>query len=401
MVIAVIVAIAISDCTTPMQPRFAEMSRAMRRDAHQRKRKHGLAGARFADNAERFALRQRERDVIHRAHPAAWRGKFDNQSANVKAAGHGNIITVAECRGRKMLYHLHMIAPPCPHCHSATLLAANTPYCPHCGWNRDSAIGKTRSSLMTLPIAAVMSAGFLFFMIHFRRFRNSYEIAILVCVPIIGILVNYVVMKRSLKKLEALRVATVLTNPPATDTTDGGPTSTTAFKSDGPFEPSVQDQVLLKISPPREIRMATRGRISIGVMTVVFLSVATILGVHLYGDWARTHSFAAFATKDWGMIVGVVILLLFTFATWRSQARECELLENGQVAMGKVVRQWEDRGNSSINYEFSDYQGHTHSGSGFDYTKKLFQGMPVPVFYDRDNSKRNVAYCATLHEIAI
>jgi hypothetical protein len=50
------------------------------------------------------------------------------------------------------------------------------------------------------------------------------------------------------------------------------------------FEPSAQDQALLETSPPREIRMATRGRISMAVMTVVFVIVATILAVRLCGD---------------------------------------------------------------------------------------------------------------------
>lgn len=246
----------------------------------------------------------------------------------------------------------------------------------------------------------VMMAGFFLFMIRFWRFRNPYQIAILLCVPLIGILVNYVVMKRSLKKLQALRVATAQANPPAAETMNAGATSIAAFKSDVAFEPSAQDQALLKTSPPREIRMATRGRISMAVMTVVFVIVATILAVHLCGDWARTHSSAAFTTKDWGMTGGIILLLLFTFSAWRSQSRECELLESGQVAMGKVLRQWENRGDSSIRYEFSDYQAQTHGGTGFDYTKTLFEGMPVPIFYDRDNPKRNVAYCATLHEIA-
>jgi hypothetical protein len=50
-----------------------------------------------------------------------------------------------------------MPTPPCPRCHGATLLAMNTPYCPNCGWNRDAALTSTRSSLLMLPVGAVMS----------------------------------------------------------------------------------------------------------------------------------------------------------------------------------------------------------------------------------------------------
>jgi hypothetical protein len=62
--------------------------------------------------------------------------------------------------------------------------------------------------------------------------------------------------------------------------------------------------------------------------------------------------------------------------------------------------QWnDDNKGSSIEYEFSDYQGQTHRGLGSDRTEKLYEDMTVPVFYDRDNPKRQIAYCATLHEI--
>jgi hypothetical protein len=52
-----------------------------------------------------------------------------------------------------------------------------------------------------------------------------------------------------------------------------------------------------------------------------------------------------------------------------------------------------------VEYEFSDYQGQTRKGLGFDYTEKLYEGMSVAVFYDRDNPKRQIAYCSTMHEI--
>jgi hypothetical protein len=52
-----------------------------------------------------------------------------------------------------------------------------------------------------------------------------------------------------------------------------------------------------------------------------------------------------------------------------------------------------------VEYEFSDYQGQTRKGLGFDYTEKLYEGMSVAVFYDRDNPQRQIAYCSTMHEI--
>jgi hypothetical protein len=301
---------------------------------------------------------------------------------------------------RKITLSFYMPAPLCPRCHGATLLAINKPYCPGCGWNRDVAIANARSSLVMLPIGFVMMGGFVFFMIHFWRFRNPYQIAIFCVVPTAGILINYIVTKRALSKLQALPMPTLRTGfRPAADVMKAG-AADIADKSSAAIEPSAQDKALLQTSRPREIQMAKRGKFSLAVTALVVVIFGTILGTHLYTVWARTFSFATFETKDWAMAAGFILLLLLPLGMWRSQVRECDLLENGEVAMGKIVRRWnDDKNNASVQYEFSDYQGQTHKGLGFDYTEKLYEGMSVPVFYDRDNPKRQIAYCSTMHEI--
>ena len=146
--------------------------------------------------------------------------------------------------------------------------------------------------------------------------------------------------------------------------------------------------------------MSTRGRVSLSVALLGVLGFAAIFGLHLYTIWARKLSVAVFTPGDWVIAAIVALLLLLPYAMWRSQVRECDLLENGEVALATVVRQWKgDRGSSSVEYEFKDFQGGTRKGMGFDYTEKLFEGMPVVVFYDRDNPKRQIPACATYHEV--
>src|SRR5579863_432815 len=62
-------------------------------------------------------------------------------------------------------------------------------------------------------------------------------------------------------------------------------------------------------------------------------------------------------------------------------------------------RQWNDKDNASIEYEFKDFTGELQRQMGNDTTRKLYEGMTVPVFYDRENPKRQIPYCATLHEV--
>ena len=291
-----------------------------------------------------------------------------------------------------------MVAPPCPLCHGTTRIAGNKPYCPNCGWNRDAAIANVRSSTAYIPIGVLMMVAFVFFIIHFGHFRNPYQIAIFFVVPAIGILINYFVSRRSLAKLLALsapamRAATMPSNSFA-------PSAAVAAKSSAVIEPSAQQQALLRTSRPREIRMSTRGLVNLSVALVAVLGFAAMFGVHVYTVWERKHSIGVFSLGDWVVTAIVALLLLLPFGMWRSQVRECDLLENGEVALATVVGEWRgDKDSSSIEYEFKDFRGETCRASGFDYTQKLFEGMRVAVFYDRDNSKRQIPACATYHEV--
>ncbi len=291
-----------------------------------------------------------------------------------------------------------MLAPPCPLCHGATRFAGNKPYCPNCGWNRDAAIVSVRSTAAAAPIGVLMMAAFVFFVIRVGHFRNPYQIAIFILFPAVGILINYFVSRRSLARLQSLpaprmRAATMPSNSFA-------PSAAVPAKSSAVIEPSAQQQALLRTSRPREIRMSTRGRVSMSVALLAVLGFAAMFGTHLYTEWARRLSFASFTPGDW-VIAGIVaLLLLLPFAMWRQLVRECDLLANGEVALATVVGQWRgDKDQSSIEYEFKDFQGETRRGAGFDYTQKLFEGMPVAVFYDRDNPKRQIPACATYHEV--
>jgi len=293
-----------------------------------------------------------------------------------------------------------MVAPPCPLCHGSTRIGGNKPYCPSCGWNRDAALADIRGTLFILPVAIFMMGGFVFFMIRFWHFRNPYQIAIFTVVPAIGILINYFVSRRSLARLQSLpaptmRAATVPNNSFA-------PSAAFAGKSSAVVEPSAPQQALLRTSRPREIRMSTRGRFSLLVALLGVLGFAAIFGLHLYTIWARKLSFTVFTPGDWVIAAIVALLLFLPYTMWRSQVRECDLLENGEVALATAVRQWKgDKGSSSVEYEFKDFQGETRKGMGFDYTEKLFEGLPLPVFYDRDNAKRQIPACATYHEVVI
>jgi hypothetical protein len=291
-----------------------------------------------------------------------------------------------------------MVAPPCPLCHGATRFAGDKPYCPNCGWNRDAAMVNVRSSVASIPIGILLMAGFVFFMVRFWHFSNPYQIAIFIFFPAIGILINYIVSRRSLARLQALSVPAM--RAASLPTNSFAPSPVATANSGAAIEPSAQQQALLRTSRPREIRMSNRGRVRLSVASLGGVGFCANFGLHLYAIWTRNNSFAAFTPGDWVIAAIVAFLLLLPYTMWRSQVRECDLLENGEVALATVLRQWKgDKSSSSIEYEFKDFQGESRKGIGFDYTQKLFEGMPVAVFYERDNPKRQIPACATYHEV--
>jgi hypothetical protein len=294
--------------------------------------------------------------------------------------------------GAVLRYRLSMPKSECPVCHQATAFAARMLYCPQCGWQRKQAETALRMKLTLAPVAFVVLmavSGLLFFFPGGRSDESRRAIAVFLSLPAAAFLATYAFTRRSLDKLLAQSPRAPLPFGIAADSRrdEGGP------------EPSPEYHALMKTSPPREVRMARRGVFNLSVILLVVLLFVTIMMVRLVRAWVVLHSLAKFETREWGMVGFTAFLLLVLLSQWRRMARERDLLESGQIALGRVVQNWPSRNNSTITYEFQDAAGRNHRAADTDYTRRLEQGMTVPVFYDRDRPKRRVAACATFHEV--
>jgi hypothetical protein len=295
-----------------------------------------------------------------------------------------------------------MTSPQCPECHAATKLAGNQRYCPNCGWNRDAAMAALRVSLKIMPFGVLMFAGFLAFVVRGWHFRDPIQLAIFAVVPAVGMLVNYIYARKNLATLEAMPTPT--TRPRAVSDDFASGSSAREPGADADLQPSAeasaQYQALMRTSRPRQIRMSSQGKFGVIAGLLMSLGFAVVIGIHLYSKWVPRQSFIRFQPGDWAMATFGTLILLLPFGIWRGQKTECDLLENGEIALAKVTRQWTGNKNgSSIECEFKDFSGQVHKLIAPDNTRNLFQSMSVPVFYDRDNPTRQVAYCATLHEV--
>ncbi|HXA56813.1 MAG TPA: hypothetical protein VNU84_05215 [Candidatus Acidoferrum sp.] len=290
-----------------------------------------------------------------------------------------------------------MIPAECPVCHKKPACAGSTVYCPSCGWNRDSAISALKMSMNSFPIGVLMFVGMAAFVYWGMKFKNSPQLMLFFAFPALILPWQYFSIRRKLAELRALAVA-----PQAAGMSAGfGAVPCSAPAAPATFPVKAADQALLRAPVPRRIRMSKGGRISLGVAAFACCVFLVPMCVHLYSILASPNSFASFQRDDWILVVIAPLLLLVPYGLWRSQVRECDLLENGEVVMGRVTRQWTDKGNSSIEYEFADFTGQQHRGMCNDNTKQLFTDMPVAVFYDRDKPKRQIAACSTFHEVVI
>lgn len=292
----------------------------------------------------------------------------------------------------------------CPNCHAVTRAAGNQRYCPSCGWNRDAALASLRGGMKMMPFGVLMFVGFVAFMVRGWHFRNPIQIAIFCAVPAFGMLVNYVYARRNIATLGALSVRAVRPGAAPADSTHGDRARVDGTDTDlaPSAEATAKYQALMRTTCPRQIRMSWQGKFGIIMGSLMALGFAAVIGLQLYNKWVPRQSFVRFQTGDWVMAAIGALLLLVPYGIWRGQRTECDLLENGEVALAKVTRQWTgDKNSSSIECEYKDFSGQVHKLIATDNTRNLLQSMSVPVFYDRDNPKRQVAYCATLHEVVV
>ena len=295
---------------------------------------------------------------------------------------------------RKLL----MALPQCPECHTTAKRAGNLLYCANCGWNRDAAIKALQLNLKMMPVGILVFVGFVVFVVRGWKFHNPIQLAFFFSVPVIGLLLNFIFTRVNLSKLQALPAPKP--RPAAATDEAGGfaPPAEGNFESSP--EASAQYQALLRTSRPREIRMSSQGKFGVIAGSLMALGFAGAIGSQVYTKWALHQSFARFQGGDWAMAGFGALLLLLPYGIWRGQKAECDLLENGEVALAKVTQQWTGNKNSaSIECEFKDSSGQVRKLVSPDNTRKLYQGMSVPVFYDCENPKRQVAYCGTLHEV--
>lgn len=266
-------------------------------------------------------------------------------------------------------------------------------YCGRCGWNRDAAERRLVRVRWLVPALIVIFD--LMGIIALGLEQHNWGGAILFAtLPTLLLGFIFAGATQGLRQLRTANRGLATSEGDSTATANAGEAGTSSD------EKTEQYNFLLSLPLPRPVRLTRRGRLTLTVMLMTVLVIDVLLLSNLYGAWQRTHSFADFHAQEFFFTCLAVLIAGIPYFMRRGMMRDRDLMENGAVAKGRVIKQRRFKNNSTITYEFQDASGKAYSRSANDLTRTLEEAMSVPVFYDAANPARNVAACASFFEIA-
>ena len=163
---------------------------------------------------------------------------------------------------------------------------------------------------------------------------------------------------------------------------------------------SVSYERLLMLRRPRSLRLKTWTRILGAVYAILSGGVAYGIFLVVKSGEAKAASNSPLNTLSLAMFG--VIWLIIGITMFRSMMRDRSLLSDGGIAVATVTSQsfaGDESRESRITYQFKDAAGRTFTGKCKDRTRKVFEEMQTPVFYDPNNPAKNIAVVGATYDL--
>jgi hypothetical protein len=268
----------------------------------------------------------------------------------------------------------------CPNCGSlatgASLIRGRKYYCAQCGWNVDIAQAELRSSIKAA--SGVAALGALLAVVALIRNPGDRAPSVMLMVTFLGLPGAW-----SLGAWNRLRKLRVF---PAANVKKGPAPNTISSKN--------AYNELADLARPRKIRTTWQGRLYFA-LALLAVGLWTYFGVPAMWNGFRDTR----ATNTWGLVAASVVIYGYSFGFFRNRLRERQLLVNGELASGHIVKQTNGRYNQRVEYAFKDAAGKTIMGRSIDASRSLYEGMSTPVFYDPIEPKRNISLDCSLTKL--
>ncbi len=280
----------------------------------------------------------------------------------------------------------------CPLCGSPIkqrgFFGQGKPFCVQCGWNLERAESslkeKSRASQFILVAFAIMAI--VLFWVSSSTGRGKPTVTTLPILAIFALagglpLWSYLSTKRAIALAKATPSVPGVQAQPLPD----------AFL-----------QRLQSLPRPRRVRFRFPGAI-VGIVVFAF---AMLFGIMFF---VTARSGAPVRPKDPAPVpyflvvapIAFVVLIagIIIIPAVLKEKRNRPLFQDGEVAAARVLAQRTvAQGKSSysqIDYEFRASDGHTIRNSERDLSRKVFEDMLIPVFYDPREPSRCAALCAS------
>jgi hypothetical protein len=273
----------------------------------------------------------------------------------------------------------------CPHCHTeateirAFLFQGSIAYCKNCGWNIGKATTKLRSDMWAMWLAS--GIGVLLAATAWMRGSFGIRGALGIAVPFVALpLGSGLVTKYRVSRIAALRPGAPQGARPALAT---------------PAAPDQEKDASLA-ARPRMVRLTMRGYMYTAGVAVATAFVLWLVSLVLRG--IASPSNAAIARN-------VIALFVSSWALWscvsffRNRIRERRLFMNGELSQGFVLNQSRTRYGSIIVYTYRDAAGNGFKNRATDFSNRLYEEMPIHVFYDPLNSCESAALESSLYRV--
>jgi hypothetical protein len=180
----------------------------------------------------------------------------------------------------------------------------------------------------------------------------------------------------------------------------GGADSNAAQGGDVPGPYDAMSRVLAELPRPRRVRMGHRGK-----MIAIIVSTALLASLGIFA--ASISATSEVAGRDTGppqylvFVLPIITIMVVVPVMLRTITQQRFLLAEGEIATAHVTKCWIARYGPNIRYEFTTPLGEHFSRIAADGTRQIAVGMNVPIFYDRQNPKKQLALCASLYEVVL
>lgn len=265
---------------------------------------------------------------------------------------------------------------------TASALGKN--YCPQCGWNRGEAEKQIRLLLRLLPVVVILFDAPLIAGI----FIGHTEVPMLAALGALAVVPVILVVL-----LVRAKVRVGASGTTSAQSAAAGASSITA--PDGATAELYK--TLAGLPRPRPVRMSRQGKINVTVISIALVAFAGALVAMVMARPASGSEITPPRPVVYLLPLGLLAVIAFVMR--RSLSQQRWLLAEGEISMARVTKQWPARNGNGIRYEFTTQGGEAFSRMTTDGAGQLLVGMRVPVFYDPEQPKKQVALCAAFYEV--